>query len=310
MLAFCRTEYGAIHVWRGRWAEAEQMLEAGLEDYGRARPAWSTAPLVELAELRRRQGRLEEAEELLGRAEPWSTAQLCRARIALHRGEALEAAELAERVLRQTERRLSRFPACELLVRARIASGELAQAGAALKELRELEQLVGTASLKASVANAAGMLAAAGGDHARARPLFEDAVDGFRGGGSPYEAARARLELATSLAALDRPSAAAHEAETALGSLLELGAEAEVARARRVLESTRRAATPPDELSSRERQVLGLLAEGLTNRQIAERLVVSEHTVHRHVTNILRKLDLPSRTAAATHAVRSGLVEP
>jgi DNA-binding NarL/FixJ family response regulator len=52
-----------------------------------------------------------------------------------------------------------------------------------------------------------------------------------------------------------------------------------------------------------------LLAEGLTNRQIAGRLVVSEHTVHRHVTNILRKLELPSRTAAAAHAVRFGLVE-
>jgi len=55
--------------------------------------------------------------------------------------------------------------------------------------------------------------------------------------------------------------------------------------------------------------VLRLLAEGLTNRQLAERLVISEHTVHRHVTNILRKLELPSRTAAAAHAARSGLLE-
>jgi DNA-binding NarL/FixJ family response regulator len=46
----------------------------------------------------------------------------------------------------------------------------------------------------------------------------------------------------------------------------------------------------------------------LTNRQIAEQLGVSEHTIHRHVTNILRKLDLPSRTAAAAYAVRSGLL--
>jgi DNA-binding NarL/FixJ family response regulator len=53
--------------------------------------------------------------------------------------------------------------------------------------------------------------------------------------------------------------------------------------------------------------VLALLAEGLTNRGIAERLVLSEHTVHRHVTSILRKLDLPTRTAAAAVAVRSGL---
>ena len=62
-------------------------------------------------------------------------------------------------------------------------------------------------------------------------------------------------------------------------------------------------------MTPREREVLSLLAEGLTNRQIAARLVVSEHTVHRHVTNILRKLDVPSRTAAAAQAVRAGLLE-
>ena len=50
-----------------------------------------------------------------------------------------------------------------------------------------------------------------------------------------------------------------------------------------------------------------LVGEGLTNRQIAERLVLSEHTVHRHVANILRKLDLPSRAAAAARAARAGL---
>ena len=60
-------------------------------------------------------------------------------------------------------------------------------------------------------------------------------------------------------------------------------------------------------MTPREREVLALLAEGLTNREIAVRLVVSEHTVHRHVTNILRKLDVPSRAAAAAHAARAGL---
>jgi DNA-binding NarL/FixJ family response regulator len=63
-------------------------------------------------------------------------------------------------------------------------------------------------------------------------------------------------------------------------------------------------------VTARERDVLRLLAEGLTNREIGERLVVSEHTVHRHVTNILRKLELPSRAAAAAYAVRAGLLEP
>jgi DNA-binding NarL/FixJ family response regulator len=62
------------------------------------------------------------------------------------------------------------------------------------------------------------------------------------------------------------------------------------------------------ELTPRELEVLRVLADGLTNRQIAQRLVLSEHTVHRHVTNILRKLGLPSRTAAVAHALQAGLL--
>ena len=63
-------------------------------------------------------------------------------------------------------------------------------------------------------------------------------------------------------------------------------------------------------MTPRELEVLRLLSDGLTNRQIAERLVVSEHTVHRHVSSVLRKLALPSRTAAAAYAIRAGLAEP
>ena len=66
---------------------------------------------------------------------------------------------------------------------------------------------------------------------------------------------------------------------------------------------------PPAGLTPREREMLGLLADGLTNRQIAERLIISEHTVHRHVTNILRKLELPSRSAAAAIAGRESVAD-
>jgi DNA-binding NarL/FixJ family response regulator len=155
------------------------------------------------------------------------------------------------------------------------------------------------------------LLEAAGGDHERARTLLEDAVDRFQRIGAPFEASQARIELATSLAALGRTELAEREATTALDRLLELGAEAEAERARRLLKVSIRGGDGPGlpRVTRREREVLGLLAEGLTNRQIAERLALSEHTVHRHVTNILRKLDLPSRTAAAAYAVRSGLLD-
>ncbi|MGH3013111.1 MAG: helix-turn-helix transcriptional regulator, partial [Gaiellaceae bacterium] len=206
-------------------------------------------------------------------------------------------------------RRLARAPALELLIRVRASRGELEEAASALEELKKVALLVGTAPLRAAAGLAEGVLAAAAGDHSRARTFLEDAVDGFERSGAPYETAQARIELATSLVALGRAEEAEDEAATALGSLLELGAEGEAARANALLSaSTDDGSSPLAELTPREREVLSLLAGGLTNRQIAERLVVSEHTVHRHVTNILRKLRLPSRTAAAAHAVRAGLL--
>ena len=310
MLAFCRAEYGTVHLSRGRWPEAEAEFTAAVEDFGRSRPAWTGGPTVGLAELRRRQGRLTEAALLLDDAGPSSSAQLCRAQLALDRGEALRAVEVLERLLRQLpdQRRLDRAPALELLVRATIARGKLDDAALALESLRSVERQVGTAPLRARADLAEGMLTAARGDHDQARTLFEDAVDRFDSNGAPFEAAQARIELATSLAALSRGDAAKRTATEALDCLLELGADMEANRARMILNAAGER-SPLPELTARELEVLRPLAEGLTNRQIAERLVVSEHTVHRHVTNILRKLALPSRTAAAAHAVRAGLLE-
>jgi LuxR family transcriptional regulator, maltose regulon positive regulatory protein len=304
MLAFCRAEYGAVHLWRGRWAEAEATLSAAHEDYARSRPAWSGGPLAALAELRRRQGRTADAEALLARAGAASPVQLCRARLTLDRGHAVRAAELLDRLLRKLprDRRLARAPALELLVSARTACGDLDAAAAALAELRAVERSVDTAPLRACADRAEGILAAGHGDHERARTLLEDAVDGFETAGAPYEAASTRLELVASLLALGRGDAAADEARAARDALVALGAVSDAARAERLLGDG-----PLPELTAREREVLRLLAEGLTNRGIAERLVLSEHTVHRHVTNMLRKLGLPSRTAAAAVAVRSGL---
>lgn len=311
MLAFCRAEYGAVELWRGRWAAAEELLQAAIEDFSRSRPAWAGGPMHGLAELRRRQGRAQDAIRLLDRAGPSRAGQVCRARLALDGGDARRAVGLLERVLRQapTHRRLERAPALELLVRARASRGELDQAASALEELREIERMVGTEPLRGCADLAEATLRAAGGDHDRARALLEDAVDGFERSRAPFEAATARLELATSLLALGRSDEAAREAALARESLLALGAVREAERAVSSLAALDREQLPLPELTPREREVLRLLAEGLTNRQLAERLVISEHTVHRHVTNILRKLELPSRTAAAAHAARSGLLE-
>ncbi|HWQ23196.1 MAG TPA: response regulator transcription factor [Gaiellaceae bacterium] len=72
---------------------------------------------------------------------------------------------------------------------------------------------------------------------------------------------------------------------------------------------------PPEEgrrhdLTAREREVLQLVAEGATNREIAASLQLSEHTVHFHVKNILAKLHLRNRAQAVAYAIRTGLVTP
>ena len=63
-----------------------------------------------------------------------------------------------------------------------------------------------------------------------------------------------------------------------------------------------------NELTPRELEILRLVAQGLNDAEIAERLVLSQHTVHRHVANVRTKLRLPSRTAAVAYAARAGLL--
>jgi LuxR family transcriptional regulator, maltose regulon positive regulatory protein len=306
MLAFCRAEYGAVHLWRGNWTRAESLLETAIEDFTRSRPAWVTSSVVALADLRRRQGRSAETRRLLEGVGPDFGAQLCLARLALDEGDPLTAAESAERVLRRLPERdrVARLAPLDLLARSQLSRGALEQASSTVEELRRLERLVGTSALRATVDLLEGMLAAASGHPDAARCLLEDAVDGLDAAGACYEAARARLALASSLALLDRRAQAQREAVAALDALRALAAGPELARARRLLVELGLPPAPGPPVTRREREVLGLLAEGLTNRQIADRLVLSEHTVHRHVSSILRRLGVDSRTAAAVQAAR------
>jgi DNA-binding CsgD family transcriptional regulator len=160
-----------------------------------------------------------------------------------------------------------------------------------------------------------GLVAARSGEPESARTHLEDAVDLFERSGAPFETGRARVELARVLASLGRPDAAGDEAQRAILELTPLGASRELARARAVLADL---ATSPigatsasqdkHPLTSRELEILRLISTGLGNPAIAQRLFISEHTVHRHVANMLAKLDVPSRSAAVAQAGRLGLL--
>jgi ATP/maltotriose-dependent transcriptional regulator MalT len=268
--------------------------------------------VVRLAELRRRQGRLDEARTLFREVEFHPYAQLGLAASALDAGDAKLASELAERFLRQLgpESRLQRVAGLEVLVRALVALSERDRARAALTEMQALVEDVGTDLHRASALAAEGAVAAAEGEPELARLSLEDAVDLFQRSGAPFETAGTRTELARVLMALGRRDAAAQQARTAHEALRAMHAEGEADRAAALVRELDSAETGEvaTTLTPRELEVLRLVAQGLSNPEIAERLVLSEHTVHRHLANILRRLNLPSRAAAAAWGARAGLV--
>jgi DNA-binding CsgD family transcriptional regulator len=317
LFAVCRTQYASLCMWRGTWLEAEQELTAATGELAASRPAMTADGLVRLAELRRRQGRLVEAAEMFEQAGAHGLALLGQAELAFDRGDLRAATEQAARYLRRVppHNRTDRAAGLDVLVRAAVGLGDMTGASTALAELNGIAALVGTVPLRAAASRAAGCVAAGAGDADEARRHLEDAVDLFRESGAPYELARARTELARVLAALGRTAAAIQEAERAVDLLRELHAELDLSRARALLATLPTAESPrtpqrrrASGLTPRELEVLRLVAEGLNNQGIAEKLFVSEHTVHRHVANIFSKLSVSSRAAAVAQAARRGVL--
>jgi LuxR family transcriptional regulator, maltose regulon positive regulatory protein len=318
LFAVCRTQYASVCMWRGAWDEAERELTSACDELALCRPAMTTDGLARLGELRRRQGRLDEAASLLDRSGGHPIASLGRAAIALDRNDRQSAAELAERHLRRlpVKNRTERAAALEVLIRAHAApghKGDLDRARAALDELRSIAAAANTPPLLASASLAAGLISLAAGEPETARREFEDAVDLFEKSGAPFETAHARIHLASVLGKLGRTDAAVGEIDRAREALTRLDARLELATADAVRQRLKspeaaEAARETSGLTARELEVLRLISGGLSNQAIADRLCISEHTVHRHVANTLSKLDVPSRSAAVAQAAKLGLL--
>lgn len=311
----CRSSYGRVLATRGDWEAADRELSAALEDLALARrPGMAGGSLARLGELRARQGRTEEARELFDRAGARGVLGL--GELAFDAGDPRTAADAAARVLRgmRPDVVLPRLPALELQSRALAALGEHDGAAVAADEARAIAERLGTPYLRARARLLAGETALAAGDLDTAREACEDAIDGFTDHAAPYDAAMARLALGRALRALGRPERAETELTAAADALGVLGAARDLAVAEEELTRLR---APSDDgrqdaaltgLTEREVEVLRLVAQGLSDQQVADALVLSPHTVHRHVANIRAKLRLPSRAAAVAYAARSGLL--
>jgi ATP/maltotriose-dependent transcriptional regulator MalT len=318
LLTVCRPHYAVVLMWRGDWQEAEAQLQAANREVMAFRPPMAVEGIVRLAELRWRQGRWDEAEKLFDQVRSEGLSQLGRAELALSKSKPAEAVDLAERFLRRmpTEDRIERASGLELMVRALVACNRPSDAVPHATELREIAEMVGTQPLLGAAAVAEGLLAAALEDSEAARRSLEDAVDYFERHSAPFEAARARLELARVLQGSGRREPALREAEAAARALQQMGAEKEAQRAQALLgvispgsaaaAGTRNSAG----LTPREVEVLQLIATGKSNQEIAEDLVLSIRTVERHIAGIYQKIGVEGRSARAAvtaYALKHGV---
>jgi ATP/maltotriose-dependent transcriptional regulator MalT len=294
----CRAAYGEVLATAGDWRSAEQELVSAMKDLRTTRPGIAGPTAVRLGRLRVRQGKLHDARALFEAAVPLPQAILALGELDLGDGDATAAADAAQRVLRRVaeDSVLDRFPGLELLARARASAGDAEGAAATADEVEREAERLATPYMRARARLVRAHVLAGAGEHDRARQAAEDAVDLFAACSAPYEAAQARLLLSAALEALGQRERAEAEARTARDVLELLAGRGKGARA----------ATTG--LSPREVDILRLVAHGMSDAQIAERLFLSPHTVHRHIANVRTKLRVPSRAAAVSHATRQGLL--
>lgn len=308
LFGVCRTIHADVLFASGRWSEAERALASALETHARYVPQLDGPTVASMAELRVRQGRLAEAEQLLaGREEnPSSLRALALLRIA--DGQAQVAAALLERGLAVSGGDTKR--ATDLLaplVDARLACGDPDGAAEAAARLAELAESTGATLVAARADLAAARVALARGSTADAAEAARRALAEFSRLAMPLDTGEARLELARALAP-ESPDSALDEARAAFAAFQELGASRAMDSAAAVLREmgagTAGRGRSYGELTAREQEVLGLLARGMSNAKIAETLFISEKTAGHHVSRILSKLGVRNRAEAAAYAAR------
>lgn len=308
VLGFCYACCSELFLASGQWEEAEGMLTQGLGALQAAgHRSRCVHPAAKLAELRLTQGRLEEAEQLLAGFEELPEAAHGIAHLHLVRGEgALAAATIHRRLNRIGDDNVLAAPFLAMLVEVQLSQGDIEGAAGSADRLGRIADASGIDRVTAMAELARGRVATERGTP-DAVVALESALARFAQAGMSVEAARARFELARALEE-DQPEVAVAEARTALAEFERVGAPRDADAAAELLRrhGVRGRTGPKDAglLTRREQEVLHLVAEGLSNAEIAARLHLSTKTVGHHVSSVLAKLGVKSRGEAGAWASR------
>jgi DNA-binding NarL/FixJ family response regulator len=293
--SMCQVHRAQLQLLRGEWDEAERNalqvatdLDANRVDY--AAEAWYV-----VAEARRLRGDPNTAEAYGEAHARGRDPQPGRALLRLQVGDQVGATTSVRAAMAAVgPDPLRRAPLCSAAVEIALAAERLDDAVAAAAELAATAATYATSGLQAMAAGARGAVLLAEGRAAEALAVLRDAYRRWHELGAAYEAAGTCVRLAVAYRALGDEASAAAEVARAEATYELLGAR----RPRREL---------PDGLTRREGEVLTLVAEGQSNREIAEALYISDRTVARHLTNIYTKIGVTSRTRAARYAIDRGM---
>jgi DNA-binding NarL/FixJ family response regulator len=320
LVAVCRTQYASILMAKGSWKETEAEIETAKKELSKSRPSLLPMCNIRIAELRRRQGRFEEALHYFSEMESHPVSILGRGLISMDKGDVASAFELAERYLRRVAAsdRIEQVPGLELQLRSQIALKLFDDAGVTVGKLFKISSDIPVYPILGATSFSAGLLSFANDELDTSRQQFEDAIDIYNQANMPYDEARARLELAKVLSELNRPEHARAEAQRAADNFSKLGAaffeEQCILFLQHIISDTNSsilAALRKTGMTKREAEVLTLIAQGKTNEEIANQLFLSVRTVERHISGIYQKLGISgksARVAAASFAVKAGLI--
>ncbi len=302
----CRIHRGEVLGLRGQWEEAESEIRTAAEELAAVKPTSAGEAYYALGEIRLRRGDLAGAEDSFRRAhELGRNPQPGLALIRLAQGHtAVAVAALRAGLANASGSRVGRARLLAAQVDAAVAAGDLGLAQSAAAELSAIAQSLGTPAVNAMAALARGAERLAEGDAGGAMADLRSAEAIWRDVGLPYEEAQTRLLIGSAARALGDEEGAILELRAARAAFERLGARADARRAAALIAT---GSDRPAGLTAREAEVLRLIAAGKSNRDIATRLVISEHTVARHVQNIFTKLGVSSRAAATAFAIEHQL---
>src|SRR5918995_663299 len=311
MVAFtgrCLAHRAGIMQLHGAWRDALEEARLARERCEQAmnRPATGQA-LYQQGELLRLQGDFAAAQEAYREASGYGREpQPGLALLRLARGNVDAAAAAIRRVLGERTEPMRRAGVLPAYVEIMLAAGELEEARTACSELGEIAARSERPMLAAIAGYVQGAVELAGGDALAALAALRHALQVWEELEAPYEAACTRVLVGLACRALGDDDTAALEFEAARDVFERLGAAPDPARVDALSGPAPLGASHG--LSPRELEVLRLVAAGKSNREIASALVISEHTVARHVQNIFGKLNVSSRTAAGAFAFEHDLV--